>query len=145
MTHTKLRSNRLDLSNSLDDVFYALWKHEDTRDKCRDVDKDGKRRTSARIRWWVDPTRADLTELSMAPLDEKYRGHPVPDEVQRRYFHGEDERPVFFGHYWQKGKPLLLRRNVCCLDYSVAAGGYLACYRFDGERQLDESKLVWVE
>ena len=36
------------------------------------VDKDGKRRTSARIRWWVDSTRADLTELSMEPLDEKY-------------------------------------------------------------------------
>ena len=95
------------------------------------VDKDGKRRTSARIRWWVDSTRADLTELSMKPLDEKYKNSAVPDEVRRRYFHGEGARPVFFGHYWLKGKPQLLRRNVCCLDYSVAAGGCLACYRFD--------------
>ena len=51
---------------------------------------------------------------------------------------------MFFGHYWLKGTPQLLRRNVCCLDYSVAAGGYLACYRFDGEPQLDATKLVWV-
>ena len=109
------------------------------------IDKDGKMRTSARIRWWVDPTRADLTELSMEPLDEKYKSSAVPDEVRRRYFHGEDERPVFFGHYWLKGEPQLLRRNVCCLDYSVAAGGCLACYRFDGEQQLDATKLVWVK
>ncbi len=48
-------------------------------------------------RWWVDPTRADLTELSMEPLDEKYKSSAVTDEVRRRYFHGEDERPVFSG------------------------------------------------
>jgi len=51
---------------------------------------------------------------------------------------------VFFGHYWLRGKPQLLRRNVCCLDYSVAAGGCLACYRFDGKQQLEATKLVWV-
>ena len=68
----------------------------------------------------------------------------MPDEVRRRYFHGEDDRPVFFGHNWLRGKPKLLCRKVCCLDYSVAAGGYLACYRFDGEQQLDAAKLVWV-
>ena len=108
------------------------------------VDKEGKRRTSARIRWWEDPTSADLTKLSMEPLDEKYKNSAVPDEVRRRYFHGEDARPVFFGHYWLKGTPKLLRSNVCCLDYSVAAGGCLACYRFDGEQQLDATKLGGV-
>ena len=50
---------------------------------------------------------------------------------------------MFFGHYWLKGKPQLLCRNVGCLDYSVAAGGCLVCYRFDGEQQLDATKFVW--
>ena len=60
----------------------------------------------------------------------------------------EEERPVFFGHYWLTGIPKLIRDNVCCLDFSVAGyrgDGRLAAYRFDGEQRLDESKFVWVE
>ena len=37
MRETKSRCNRLDLTDSLDDVFNALWNHEGTRDKCRAV------------------------------------------------------------------------------------------------------------
>lgn len=37
MSKSRLRSNRLDLSDSLDDVFQALWNHDGTRDKCKAV------------------------------------------------------------------------------------------------------------
>ncbi len=37
MSQSKSRSNRLDLSDPLDDVFNALWNHEGSRDKCRAV------------------------------------------------------------------------------------------------------------
>ena len=37
MRHAKSRGNRLDFSDSLDDIFCALWNHERTRDKCRAV------------------------------------------------------------------------------------------------------------
>lgn len=37
MSKCRARNNRLDLSDSLDDVFQALWNHEDGRDKCRIV------------------------------------------------------------------------------------------------------------
>ena len=37
MRHAKSRGNRLDFSDSLDDIFCALWNHERTRDKCRVV------------------------------------------------------------------------------------------------------------
>jgi hypothetical protein len=30
-----------------------------------------------------------------------------------------------------------------CLDFSVAADGDLAAYRFDGEPHLDPANLVW--
>jgi hypothetical protein len=46
------------------------------------------------------------------------------------------EKPVFFGHYWLKGKPIILKDNICCLDYSIAKKGYLAAYSFDGEKKL---------
>ena len=37
MKASKSRSNRLDLTDSLDDVFNALWNHAERRDKCRAV------------------------------------------------------------------------------------------------------------
>ena len=37
MSRSKSRCNRLDLSDPLDDVFNALWNHEESRDKCRAV------------------------------------------------------------------------------------------------------------
>ena len=37
MSKTKMRSVRLDLTDSLDDILYALWNHERGRDKCRAV------------------------------------------------------------------------------------------------------------
>ena len=37
MRNAKSRSTRLDLSDSLDDVFNALWNHEGSREKCRAV------------------------------------------------------------------------------------------------------------
>jgi hypothetical protein len=39
---------------------------------------------------------------------------------------------------------MLQRENICCLDYSVAKDGKLVAYRYDGEQQLDEGKLVFV-
>ena len=112
-------------------------------------DKDGNKRTRTRVRWWVNPSQANWGDVSMQDLGEWALSCPLSKQDRTRYFYGEDERPVFFGHYWFKGEPALLRSNVCCLDYSVAIpeddGGRLACYRFDGEAKLDARKFVWVE
>jgi len=53
-------------------------------------------------------------------------------------------KPVFVGHYWLTGTPELLSNKVACVDYSVAKGGKLVAYRWDGEPTLDERKLHWV-
>jgi hypothetical protein len=52
--------------------------------------------------------------------------------------------PVFVGHYWLGGEPKLLAANVACVDYSVARGGALCAYRWNGEQKLDERNLVSV-
>jgi len=59
-------------------------------------------------------------------------------------YYSPDQVPVFFGHYWLNGTPKLLKKNVCCLDYSVAKNGYLVAYRWGGEKDLKASNLVWV-
>jgi hypothetical protein len=111
-------------------------------------DAEGVLRVKSRIAWWVNPATATFRELCFQPgvsMDVKAE---VPPEIRSRNYYGENERPVFFGHYWLTGLPKLLRDNVCCLDFSVAGyrgDGRLAAYRFDGEQRLDASKFVWVE
>jgi hypothetical protein len=54
-------------------------------------------------------------------------------------------KPVFVGHYWLRADvPEVLADNVACLDYSVAKGGFLCAYRWDGEKKLSNDKFVWV-
>ena len=70
----------------------------------------------------------------------EFSDEPVPESIRSRKFYGENERPVFFGHYWLKGEPALIRKNVCCLDYSIGSfygHGRMVAYRFDGEQSLD--------
>lgn len=110
-------------------------------------DGENVKRFKTRLRWWVDPREATLQELSLQPGVTMPEGCEVSPEVRARSYYSEDERPVFFGHYWLTDEPHLIRSNVCCLDFSIArhaGGGHLACYRFDGEQCLDESKFVWV-
>lgn len=58
----------------------------------------------------------------------------------------EPDRPTFIGHYWLDPKEALapLTRKVACVDYSVAKGGPLVAYRFDGEPDLAAGKFVAI-
>ena len=110
-------------------------------------DAEGVRRKRTRLRWWIDPKNANLQEINFQPGVE-LPPLEIPQDVRDRDFYGENERPVFFGHYWLTGLPELIRDNVCCLDYSVAGyrgDGRLVAYRFDGEQKLDARKFVWVD
>jgi hypothetical protein len=39
---------------------------------------------------------------------------------------------------------MIQESNICCLDFSIAKEGYLACYRFTGEQSLNSDKIVFV-
>jgi hypothetical protein len=108
-------------------------------------DKDGHERTDIRTRWYLpalgktyggyafqsDPVECDL------PLDEKVVAEAMP--------YPEDAKPVFIGHYWQVAlRPKILTSNVACLDYSVAKGGFLCAYQWQGERSLSNEHFVRV-
>lgn len=103
------------------------------------TDNDGTVRTETRIRWWEDPRTMTYRNISIPPLEA------LPDEpvdLPDMSYYGESEKPVFFGHYWLKGQPEPFRHNVCCLDYSVAAGGSLVAYRSQGDPTVDPAHLV---
>ncbi|CAN5436171.1 metallophosphoesterase [soil metagenome] len=107
-------------------------------------DKDGSERCEIRIRWWEDPAISTYKNYSV------HRDENLPDIpldmtlIPNADYYIPDSKPVFFGHYWLNGNPFIYKKNVCCLDYSVAQNGYLAAYRFDDETELNESKLVYV-
>jgi hypothetical protein len=108
------------------------------------IDKDGTHRQEMRIKWWEDPAHSTYKSICIEPI----AGLPdLPLKLGHRAnaeYYKEENKPVFFGHYWLKGNPVLYRNNICCLDYSVAKNGYLTAYRYHGETRLDNSKLVYV-
>ncbi|MEO5995495.1 MAG: hypothetical protein ABIN89_02270 [Chitinophagaceae bacterium] len=107
------------------------------------TDKDGTSRSDLRIKWWVDPVNATYKSISVEPIDGLPKIHLMPGSLKNMDYYC-DEKPVFFGHYWLKGRPGLYKDTVCCLDYSVARAGFLVAYPFDGEEKLREDKLVFV-
>lgn len=107
-------------------------------------DKDGHVRSAARAKWYEPAHGQTCSSYAMAsePIDSNA---PLPAEVLNEAApYPADAKPVFVGHYWLSGpQPELLRSNVACVDWSVAKGGFLCCYRWDGEQQLDPAKFVW--
>ena len=107
-------------------------------------DKDGTERSEIRTKWWENPETSTYRQMSVLPLDQ------LPDTkvdislLPNTGYYKENQKPVFYGHYWLNGAPSLQKANVCCLDYSVAKEGLLVAYRFDNEQILSQEKFVFV-
>lgn len=109
-------------------------------------DKDGHARQATRVKWY-EPSRGHSYRTYAMASEPIESDEPLPEAVhQAAVPYPEDAKPVFIGHYWMNGpRPELLRHNVACLDWSVAKGGFLCAYRWDGERTLDQGKFVWIQ
>ncbi len=106
------------------------------------IDKDGNERKEMRIRWWIDAAGKSYRDLAISS-----RGMIQDVTVAASDAKGlsgyRDSIPVFFGHYWlEESVPAILSPYIACLDYSVAKGGYLAAYRWQGETQLVDEHFV---
>jgi hypothetical protein len=108
-------------------------------------DKDGHVRTEIRTRWYLPPSGHTYRTYALQSdeiacdlnLDEAVIAAATPYPTLAK--------PVFVGHYWLSGRrPELLAENVACLDYSVAKGGFLCAYRWQGEQRLRNENFVWV-
>ena len=78
-------------------------------------------------------------------LSDEERSTLPDEEIPTHVRLGQNAgKPLFIGHYWLTGTPRLLSDSVACLDYSVAKGGKLVAYRWDGESTLENSKLHWI-
>jgi len=105
-------------------------------------DKDGHIRHNVRIRWW-DTEASTYRELAMMSDAARLALPAIPIENDARSVY-DNAKPVFFGHYWMKGMPVLQSPMAACLDYSAATNGPLVAYRWDGESLLDARNFVAV-
>ena len=105
-------------------------------------DKDGHLRKEARIRWW-DKTATDLKSGAIGiDLSKTLNADALIKNCSDYHYH--DEVPLFFGHYWLTGKPIIESNNALCLDYSVAKGGSLIGYRWSPGTPLNSGDIVSI-
>lgn len=104
-------------------------------------DKEGTQRRHVRLRWW-DPAAATFRRAAITSSNAEHElpDDPIPGSQVPAY---PGDKPVFFGHYWMNGAPAVQTPHAACVDYSVARGGPLVAYRWDGEPTLDSAKFVW--
>ena len=107
------------------------------------TDKDGNVRSEFRCKWWENPQSVTYRQISIEDLNLPEQPVENTGAINGTTY-DTSLKPVFFGHYWLKGRPGIFRENICCVDYSVAKGGVLAAYRYDGERVFGDGKWVYV-
>jgi len=108
------------------------------------LDKDGHSRTATRTRWYA--SAAGQTYRTYALTDKlDFDDELMPEVIRTAVPYPPDAKPLFVGHYWLSGEhPELLAENIACVDYSVAKGGFLCAYRWQGEQKLDKGQFFWV-
>lgn len=84
-----------------------------------------------RVKFW---TRSGETYQDIAfqpdPLPEQVAHAELTAEDRAKLLHyGEQEKPLFVGHYWLQGQPAIIQPNIACVDYSAVNGGLLTAYR----------------
>jgi hypothetical protein len=104
---------------------------------CSFKDKEDHERYSIRTRWW-DPSLVSYRSAYIGPAGAHIPDIPLPEQSKIP----ESDRPIFIGHYWLDPPLEPLSKRVACVDYSVAKGGPLVAYRFDGEAELMAAHFV---
>jgi hypothetical protein len=105
------------------------------------IDKDGISRNSMRVRWWLNDIKT-YQEAFVGPSGVDVPDVPLPDNLSFL----QPNKKTFIGHYWFDPSDGIspASSQVACVDYSVARGGKLVAYRFDGEPELSASNFVMV-
>ncbi|MDZ7910823.1 MAG: hypothetical protein U5O16_03165 [Rhodococcus sp. (in: high G+C Gram-positive bacteria)] len=108
--------------------------------------RDGLTRDYFRTKFWAaQPELYQDVVFQPDPLPEDLVVRSLSVEEQGKILrYRENEKPIFFGHYWLHGRPRIQTANVACLDYSAVKYGRLVAYRFDGESKLSKDKFEWV-
>jgi len=113
------------------------------------LDKDEHPRHKARYAWWFAGAATNLRRATVIPKGSKtpdQRDYPLlpetPVDPPLPVAPYAEHVPVFYGHYWERGPRTRSSEHTACLDYSVAKGGPLVAYRWQGESVLSDDHFV---
>ena len=106
-------------------------------------DKGGHFRTEVRLAWWNYAAKDWSGITASVPEPETCLPDTRPPVEVLNAAYPPDAPPVFFGHYWLQGTPVLQSLNALCLDYSVGPGGPLLAYTHPaGDRMLSLDRIT---
>ncbi|MFT7490552.1 MAG: hypothetical protein ACI80S_000133 [Pseudohongiellaceae bacterium] len=111
--------------------------------------RDGLERRFFRTKFWASSpkTYGDVV-FQPDPLPETLNHRELSKKERSKILdYPANAKPIFFGHYWLQGKPMPVRPNICCLDYSAVKYGRLVAYRYDKAdkgKALDSDNFVWL-
>lgn len=108
-------------------------------------DKDGHPRRKLRVKWYESPANQTYHTYAFQS-GEEFPSDPLPAEFHHKILpYPAEAPPVFFGHFWLHAEvPAPLGPNIICLDYSVAKGGMLCAYRWNGEPEISADNFLSV-
>lgn len=96
-----------------------------------------------KTRWWRLNDSDRYYDLAIRP-DASKGNIKVPVSIDiAEYIYPQSEKPLFFGHYNLPGTPFLTGQNHCCLDFSLSDKEIIPAYRWDGEQQLEASRIIY--
>jgi len=107
-------------------------------------DNYGITRHNIRIKWWLD-NALSYNDYALVPGDviKDIPHTALPQELIQGFNYPNNEKPVFFGHYWLHGQPQIQKHNVVCVDYSIGKGDKLLAYRWhSGELKLTNKNFI---
>src|SRR5579872_4450096 len=109
-------------------------------------DKDGTVRTEIRTRWYSPPEGHTYRTYALQSDEVACDLALETSVIEAAVPYPTSGKPVFVGHYWlSANRPEVLAENVACLDYSVAKGGFLCGYRWEGEQKLSNEHFFRTE
>lgn len=97
-----------------------------------------------RMRWWEEPEGKTFEEMS---FESKFvlPSYDIPKQIGlNNSVYPESGPIVFFGHYCRFNGPFIIKHNICCVDSCVTGNKTLTAYQWDGERVLDEQKIIHI-
>lgn len=156
--HIKYLKTRLNDDNTLNDDFLVQSANKETEDFISlEVVLKGHELTLPNNQVWVDPYGLERKNVRVNWFNKLENPtfkniaiscpgvNMLPDAPLEDVFFYEDEKPVFFGHYWLRGTPKVQSKYIACLDYSVAKNGKLVAYQWSGEKELSNENFVYID
>jgi hypothetical protein len=94
------------------------------------TDKDGTIRHDIRLQWWKQKG-ARWSDIAISVPDLSQLPQTAAPDAVLASSYSPAAKPVFCGHYWLSGAPVLQAPNVLCLDYSAGRDGPLVTYSIE--------------